>query len=45
MNYVPGTASEDVPDPWWAGRIVGFEQVCDLIEAGIQPLLDDVLES
>ena len=45
MNYVPGAASDDVPDPWWAGRIEGFEQVCDLIEAGIRPLLDDVLES
>ena len=45
MNYVPETDSEDVPDPWWAGRIEGFEQVCDLIEAGVGPLLEDVLKS
>ena len=39
MQFVAGESAEDVPDPWWAGRIEGFELVCDLIDAGIEPLL------
>ena len=43
MDYVAGMARRR-PGPR-AGRIEGFEQVCDLIEAGVGPLLEDVLTS
>ena len=43
MSFVPDADGDDVPDPWWAGRIEGFEEVCSLVQRGVQPLLDHVL--
>ncbi|MEE2829857.1 MAG: low molecular weight phosphotyrosine protein phosphatase, partial [Myxococcota bacterium] len=43
MSFVPDTDADDVPDPWWAGRIEGFEEVCSLVQGGIPPLLDHIL--
>ena len=39
MQFVPGGQGEDIPDPWWAGRLEGFEHVFELLEAGTQPLI------
>jgi len=44
MSFVPDCDEQDVPDPWWAGRLEGFEEVCDLIEAGVHQLLDYVVQ-
>lgn len=44
MSFVPGSEASDVPDPWWSGQLAGFETVCDLVEAGVGPLLDYALE-
>ena len=39
MQFVPESRGEDIPDPWWAGRLEGFEHVFELLEAGTEPLI------
>ena len=43
MDYVPDAASRDVPDPYYGGP-AGFERVHDIVEQGIGPLLEEILE-
>ena len=45
MQCVPGELGEDVPDPWWAGQLEGFEHVFELIEAGTDPLIHYIDEA
>lgn len=40
MDFVPGKEGEDVPDPYYYGN---FEGVYDLIEQGVNGLLEDIL--
>ena len=44
MAFVPDDMRHgpDVPDPYWGGR-EGFERVYELIEAGMDPLIDFAL--
>jgi len=44
MSFVPHSNASDVPDPWWAGRVEGFETVRDLVTSGVGPLLDYALD-
>jgi len=41
--YVPESGVEDVPDPYYGGA-QGFERVLDLVEAGCDAIIDDLLE-
>jgi protein-tyrosine phosphatase len=41
MDYVPDAPTRDVPDPYYDG---GFERVHGLVESGVGPLLEEILE-
>ncbi len=41
-EFAPGSAVEDIPDPYYGGA-TGFEQVLDLVEEAATGLLDEVL--
>lgn len=43
MDLVRDAAHRDVPDPYYGGPD-GFEYVLDIVEAGVEALLDDVAE-
>ena len=43
LDYAPGLAEEEVPDPYFGGPD-GFEHVLDLVEEAAQGLLDDIRE-
>ena len=38
MDWAPGVAMDDVPDPYY-GTDAGFEDVLDLVEAGVDGLI------
>ena len=42
MDYVPSSSIRDVPDPYYGGDD-GFQQVFDLLAAGMGPLVDAVM--
>lgn len=42
LDYAPGLAGRDVPDPYYGGAD-GFEQVLDLVEAACEPLARQLL--
>lgn len=44
MDLVRGAAHRDVPDPYYGGPD-GFERVLDIVEAGIDALLDEAAET
>ena len=44
MDLVCEAAHRDVPDPYYGGA-GGFEQVLDIVEAGVDALLDEVAEA
>jgi protein-tyrosine phosphatase len=39
LNFAPETGRDEVPDPYYGGA-AGFDQMIDLIEAGVDGLLD-----
>lgn len=41
MDWVDDAASRDVPDPYYGGPS-GFEDVLDIVEAGVAALLDEI---
>ena len=41
MDYVRDAKSRDVPDPYYGGPS-GFEDVLDIVEAGVTALLDEI---
>ena len=41
MDYAPGFGSKDCPDPYY-GDADGFERVLDIVEAGVEYLLDEI---
>jgi protein-tyrosine phosphatase len=41
-DFIPGCQLRDVPDPYYGGP-GGFEKVLDLIEEGVGPILDHLL--
>jgi protein-tyrosine phosphatase len=41
MELVRDAAHRDVPDPYYGGPH-GFDEVLDLVEAGIDALLDEI---
>ena len=43
MAYAPGLGAADVPDPWM-GDLPDFEHALDLIEAGVDGLIQDLLQ-
>ncbi len=43
MEYAPGLGAADVPDPWM-GDLPDFEHALDLIEAGVDGLIQDLLQ-
>ncbi len=43
MPFVPNAPSPDVPDPYWGG-VDGFEQVFQLIDSGMDSMMDFALE-
>ncbi|MGB0589973.1 MAG: low molecular weight protein-tyrosine-phosphatase [Myxococcota bacterium] len=44
MPWVPEAPTPDVPDPYYGGP-GGFDHVYDLLERGMAPLLDAILEA
>ncbi len=44
MDLVREAAHRDVPDPYYGGPD-GFERVLDIVEAGVEALLDEVAEA
>lgn len=44
MELVRGAAHRDVPDPYYGGPD-GFEHVLDIVEAGVDALLDELAEA
>lgn len=42
MDYAPAFGLRDVPDPWYGGP-ADYEHALDLIEAGVDGLLNDLL--
>ena len=44
LDYAPTSGLTDVPDPWY-GSAADYEAALDLIEAGIEGLLQDILAS
>jgi len=41
-DYVPGKEGRDVPDPYYTGN---FEEVYELVDAGVDRLLDEIVSS
>jgi len=41
-DYVPGKEGQDVPDPYYTGN---FEEVYELVDAGVDRLLDEIASS
>jgi hypothetical protein len=42
MEYAPDSGAVDIPDPWM-GDLPDFELALDLIEAGVEGLIQDLL--
>ncbi len=43
MEYAPDRGADDVPDPWF-GNLPDFERALDLIEHGVEGLIQDLLK-
>jgi len=41
LDFAPEMREQDVPDPYYGGN-QGFERVLDLVEAGVEGLLNDI---
>lgn len=41
MDYAPGFGTRDCPDPFY-GDAAAFERVLDIVEAGVEYLLDEI---
>lgn len=41
MDFAPEMVEQDVPDPYYGGP-QGFEHVLDLVEAGVEGLIEDI---
>ncbi len=41
LDFAPEMIEQDVPDPYYGGA-QGFEHVLDLVEAGVEGLLEDI---
>jgi protein-tyrosine phosphatase len=44
LDYAPGRAETEVPDPFYSRSLEGFEQVLDLVEEASEGLLEEIKE-